>query len=282
MSNIVKIGNVAIGGGNPVAIQSMTNTHTADREATLRQILALEQAGCQIVRFTVNTPEAAESIPYLLKHTHIPLVADIHFDYRLALKAAEYGIHKIRINPGNIGSADRIREVARVCNQKNIPVRIGINGGSLEKELLAKYGSPTPEALCESALKAAREFEEAGLSNLVLSVKSSSVPNMIGANRLLAQQCDYPLHLGVTETGTKRGGTVKSAVGIGALLCDGIGDTMRVSLTADPVEQFSGLPRNENTACVCTSRLLVIEPDAELPSVMKIIDSSARSFLSVR
>ena len=143
MSNIVKIGNVAIGGGNPVAIQSMTNTHTADKEATLAQILALEQAGCQIVRFTVNTPEAAESIPYLREHSHIPLVADIHFDYRLALKAAEYGIHKIRINPGNIGSADRIREVAKVCNQKNIPVRIGINGGSLEKELSRRFSGVT-------------------------------------------------------------------------------------------------------------------------------------------
>lgn len=238
MSNIVKIGNMTIGGGSPVAIQSMTNTHTADREATLAQILALEQAGCQIVRFTVNTEEAAESIPYLREHTHIPLVADIHFDYRLALKAAEYGIHKIRINPGNIGSPDRIRQVARVCNQKNIPIRIGINGGSLEKELLAKYGSPTPEALCESALKAAREFEAADFHNLVLSVKSSSVPNMIKANRLLAERCEYPLHLGVTETGTKRGGSIKSAVGIGALLCDGIGDTMRVSLTADPVEEI--------------------------------------------
>ena len=220
-----------------MAIQSMTNTHTADREATLAQILALEQAGCQIVRFTVNTEEAAESIPYLREHTHIPLVADIHFDYRLALKAAEYGIHKIRINPGNIGSADRIRQVARVCNQKNIPIRIGINGGSLEKELLAKYGSPTPEALCESALKAAREFEAADFHNLVLSVKSSSVPNMIKANRLLAERCSYPLHLGVTETGTKRGGSIKSAVGIGALLCDGIGDTVRVSLTDKPEEE---------------------------------------------
>ena len=238
MSRAVQIGSRAIGGGNPIAIQSMTNTPTADREATLAQILALEQAGCEIVRFTVNTPEAADSIEYLRENTHIPLVADIHFDYRLAIRAAEAGIHKIRINPGNIGAPDRIRAVARVCNQKNIPIRIGINGGSLEKELLAKYGAPTAEALCESALKAAREFENADFDNLVLSVKSSHVPTMIAANRLLAAQCPYPLHLGVTETGTKRGGSIKSAVGIGSLLCDGIGDTVRVSLTADPVEEI--------------------------------------------
>ncbi len=238
MSRAVQVGSRAIGGGNPIAIQSMTNTPTADREATLAQILALEQAGCEIVRFTVNTPEAADSIEYLRENTHIPLVADIHFDYRLAIRAAEAGIHKIRINPGNIGAPDRIRAVARVCNQKNIPIRIGINGGSLEKELLAKYGAPTAEALCESALKAAREFENADFDNLVLSVKSSHVPTMIAANRLLAAQCPYPLHLGVTETGTKRGGSIKSAVGIGSLLCDGIGDTVRVSLTADPVEEI--------------------------------------------
>lgn len=234
----VRIGKITIGGGNPIAVQSMTNTPTADREATLAQILALEQAGCDIVRFTVNTPEAAKSIPYLREHTHIPLVADIHFDYRLAIEAAEAGISKIRINPGNIGSPERIRAVAKVCREKKIPIRIGINGGSLEKELLAKYGSPTAEALCESALKAAKAFERADFDNLVLSVKSSDVKNMIKANRLLAERCEYPLHLGVTETGTKRSGSIKSAVGIGALLCDGIGDTVRVSLTADPVEEI--------------------------------------------
>lgn len=234
----VQIGALTVGGGNPVAIQSMTNTPTADREATLAQILSLERAGCDIVRFTVNTPEAVRSIGYLREHTHIPLVADIHFDYRLAVEAAEAGISKIRINPGNIGSAERIRAVARVCREKNIPIRIGINGGSLEKELLAKYGAPTAEALCESALKAAREFERVDFDNLVLSVKSSDVRNMIQANRLLAERCAYPLHLGVTETGTKRSGSIKSAVGIGSLLCDGIGDTVRVSLTADPVEEI--------------------------------------------
>lgn len=238
-SKSVKIGSVTIGGGNPVAIQSMTNTKTADKEATLAQIARLRDAGCDIVRFTVNTPEAAASVPYLVEHAGIPLVADIHFDYKLALAAADAGISKLRINPGNIGEEDRIRAVAVKCREKNIPIRIGINGGSLEKGLLAKYGSPTAEALCESALNAAAAFEKYDFDNLVLSVKSSSVQTMIEANRLLAEKCDYPLHLGVTETGTSRTGIVKSAVGIGALLCDGIGDTVRVSLTADPIEEVA-------------------------------------------
>jgi len=234
-SKAVRVGSRIIGGGAPVSIQSMTNTKTADREATLAQILCLEAEGCDLVRMTVNTPEAAASIPFLLERTHIPLIADIHFDYKLALAAADAGIHKIRINPGNIGSEERIRAVAKKCLEKNIPVRIGINGGSLEKRILAKYGSPTPEALCESALEAAAQFERQDFDNLVLSVKSSSVPVMIRANRLLAERTRYPLHLGVTETGTAGTGTVKSAIGIGSLLCDGIGDTIRVSLTADPV-----------------------------------------------
>ena len=236
-SKAVRVGSLRIGGGAPVSIQSMTNTRTADREATAEQILRLEAEGCDLVRFTVNTPEAAAAIPYLLERTHIPLVADIHFDYRLALAAADAGIHKIRINPGNIGSDERIRAVARKCREKGIPVRIGINGGSLEKSILAKYGSPTAEALCESALEAAKQFERQDFDQLVLSVKSSSVPVMIAANRLLAERCPYPLHLGVTETGVAGTGTVKSAIGIGSLLCDGIGDTVRVSLTADPIEE---------------------------------------------
>lgn len=230
----VWVGNVPIGGEHPVALQSMTNTPTADREATLQQILQLEKAGCKLVRCTVNTPEAAQSIGYLREHAHVPLVADIHFDYRLALEAAEAGISKIRINPGNIGSRERIHAVAKTCLAKHIPIRIGINGGSLEKSLLARYGGVTPEALCESALNAAREFERFDFDQLVLSVKCSNVPCMIQANRLLAERCDYPLHLGVTETGTVLSGSIKSAVGVGSLLCDGIGDTVRVSLTADP------------------------------------------------
>ena len=233
----VWVGSVPIGGAAPVAVQSMTNTPTADRERTLAQITALSDAGCDVVRVTVNTPEAAKAVGYLCEHSPVPLVADIHFDYRLALEAAEAGIAKIRINPGNIGSEEGIRAVAQTCKAKGIPIRIGINGGSLERELLAKYGGPVPMALCESALKAAQAFERYGFDDLVLSVKCSDVPGMIQANRLLAERCDYPLHLGVTETGTLRSGSIKSAVGIGSLLCDGIGDTVRVSLTADPVEE---------------------------------------------
>lgn len=236
-SREIQIGSIKIGGGNPVAVQSMTNTPTSDREATLRQIQKLEEAGCDIIRFTVNSMEAVRNIPYFRAHTHIPLVADIHFDYRLAVEAAEAGISKIRINPGNIGSDDKIKKVADVCRQKNIPIRVGINSGSLEKELLAKYGAPTAEALCESALLAAKKLEKFDFDNIVLSVKSSDVITMIETNKLLALKCDYPLHLGVTETGTARYGIIKSAVGIGALLAEGIGDTIRVSLTDDPVNE---------------------------------------------
>jgi (E)-4-hydroxy-3-methylbut-2-enyl-diphosphate synthase len=215
----------------------MTNTPTSDREATLVQIKRLEEAGCEIVRFTVNSMEAVKNIPFFRENTSIPLVADIHFDYRLALEAAEAGISKIRINPGNIGSDDKIKMVADTCRQKNIPIRIGINSGSLEKELLAKYGSPTAEALCESALLAAQKLEKFDYNNIVLSVKSSDVITMIETNRLLAEKCEYPLHLGVTETGTVRFGIIKSAAGIGSLLATGIGDTIRVSLTDDPVNE---------------------------------------------
>lgn len=215
----------------------MTNTPTSDREATLAQIKRLEEAGCDIVRFTVNSMDAVKNIPFFREHTSIPLVADIHFDYRLAVEAAEAGISKIRINPGNIGSDDKIKKVADICAQKNIPIRIGINSGSLEKDLLAKYGSPTAEALCESALLAAQKLEKFDFDNIVLSVKSSDVITMIETNKLLAERCDYPLHLGVTETGTARYGIIKSAVGIGALLSAGIGDTIRVSLTDDPVSE---------------------------------------------
>ncbi len=237
ISRVIKIGNIRIGGDNPIAVQSMTNTPTSDREATLAQIKRLEEAGCDIVRFTVNSTDAVRSIPFFRENTNIPLVADIHFDYRLAIEAAEAGISKIRINPGNIGSDDRIKMVADVCRKKNIPIRIGINSGSLEKDLLAKYGSPTAEALCESALLAAQKLEKFDFDNIVLSVKSSDVITMIETNKLLAEKCDYPLHLGVTETGTARYGIIKSAAGIGALLAAGIGDTIRVSLTDDPVSE---------------------------------------------
>ena len=233
----IKIGNIAIGGNNPIAIQSMTNTKTSDREATLEQIKSLSAAGCDIVRFTVNDMSAAEAIPYYVENTNIPLVADIHFDYRLALAAAERGISKIRINPGNIGEKENIKKVANVCRERNIPIRIGINGGSAEKSVLLKYGGPTAEALAESALLNAQMLEEFDFDNIVLSVKSSDVKTMVDATRILSEKCDYPLHIGVTETGDVRRGNIKSAIGIGALLLDGIGNTVRVSLTDDPVNE---------------------------------------------
>lgn len=231
----IKIGSIAIGGNNPIAIQSMTNTLTSDKEATLKQIKSLASVGCDIVRFTVNDMAAAEAIPYYVENTNIPLVADIHFDYRLALAAAERGISKIRINPGNIGDKENIRKVAYACKERNIPIRIGINGGSTEKSVLEKYGGPTAEALAESALNNAKMLEICDFTDIVLSVKSSDVKTMVDAARILSQKCDYPLHIGVTETGDVRRGNIKSAIGIGALLLDGIGNTVRVSLTEDPV-----------------------------------------------
>ena len=235
----IQIGRIAIGGDAPIAIQSMTNTDTHDKEATLSQIRALEKLGCDIVRITVPDLEAADTIPYLKQNgVKIPIVADIHFDYKVALRCAEVGVDKIRINPGNIGSDDRVREVVRACKQANIPIRIGVNSGSLEKEILARHGAPTPEALCESALYHVSLLEKFDFENIVISIKASDPYSMIKANRLLAKNCDYPLHLGVTEAGSKQMGSIKSAVGIGALLCDGIGDTIRVSLTDDPTEEI--------------------------------------------
>ena len=235
----VKIGNIAIGGNNPIAIQSMTNTDTHDKEGTLRQIKALETAGCDIVRITVPDIDAADTIPYLKEQgIAIPIVADIHFDYRIALRCAEVGVDKIRINPGNIGDDERVRAVCKACKERNIPIRIGVNSGSLEKEILAKHGAPTAEALCESALYHAALLERFDFTDTVISIKASNPYNMIAANRLLAEKCSYPLHLGVTEAGSREMGSIKSAVGIGSLLCDGVGDTIRVSLTDDPVEEI--------------------------------------------
>ncbi len=236
ISKEIKIGNIAIGGNNPIAIQSMTNTDTADREKTLQQIKTLEDAGCHIVRFTVNTMEAAKNIGFYKDNSSVPLVADIHFDYRLALEAAAAGIDKIRINPGNIGEDSKIKAVTDECRKRGIPIRIGINGGSLEKNLLAKYGSPTAEAIAESGINAVKTLERFDFDNIVLSLKSSSVADTIRANRIAAEAIPYPLHLGVTESGTKEKGIYKSSIGIGSLLADGIGDTIRVSLTA-PVEE---------------------------------------------
>ena len=243
MSKQITVGGVAVGGGAPVSIQSMCNTRTEDAEATVRQIRALEDAGCEIVRVTVPNMDAARALSTIKENIRIPLVADIHFDYRLAVEAAARGADKIRINPGNIGAEENVRAVVDACRAHSLPIRIGVNGGSLEKELLAKYGRVTPEALVESALGHVRLLEKYDFTDICLSVKSSDVPLNIRAYRLLAETVDYPLHLGVTEAGTPSMGLVKSAVGIGSLLCDGIGDTVRVSLTADPVEEVYAAKR---------------------------------------
>ena len=234
----VKVGNLIIGGDAKISIQSMTNTDTKDQTATIKQIMQLEQAGCDIVRITVPDAESAHTISAIKQAgIRVPIVADIHFDYKAALACAERGVDKIRINPGNIGDDDRVKAVVDACKQKNIPIRIGVNSGSLEKHILAKYGSPTPEALCESAMYHAALLERFDYDDIVISIKGSSVEQMIKANRLVAERCNYPIHIGVTEAGSEEYGMIKSAAGIGALLCDGIGDTMRVSLTADPVKE---------------------------------------------
>ena len=243
MSRQMNIGGVTIGGGAAVAIQSMCSTRTEDVAATVAQILRLEQAGCEIVRVAVPTPEAARAIGQIKKAIHIPLVADIHFDYRLALQCAAEGVDKIRINPGNIGSQERVRAVAEACRRHHIPIRIGVNGGSLEKPLLEQYGGVTAQALVDSAMGHVRLLNDCGFDDICLSVKCSHVPTNMQAYTLLSRQTDYPLHLGVTEAGTPEMGVLKSAIGIGGLLCQGIGDTIRVSLTADPVEEVVAAKR---------------------------------------
>ena len=237
MTRQIHVGNVAIGGGAPVVIQSMLNTKTNDVEASLAQIGALKDAGCQIARLAVPNMEAARSLAEICARSPLPLVADIHFDYKLAIAAAEGGASKIRINPGNIGGEDRVKAVVDVCKDKKIPIRIGVNGGSLDKRLLEKYGHPTAEALVERAFEHLELLEKYGFYDSCLSIKSSTVPTMVEACRLFRSKCDYPLHIGVTETGPVKQGLIKSAMGIGALLLDGIGDTIRVSLTDDPVQE---------------------------------------------
>lgn len=234
----VKIGKVYVGGDAPVTIQSMTNTDTRDVEATLKQIRELYNAGCEIIRCTVPDMEAAEAIKEIVKQSPIPVVADIHFDYRLALKVVENGISAVRINPGNIGSIERVRMVAEACKAKNIPIRIGVNSGSLEKEILERDGKPTAKGLVESALAHVKILEAVDFNDIVISIKSSDVRMMIDAYRLMSEKVDYPLHLGVTESGTPFRGTIKSSIGIGTLLAEGIGDTIRVSLTSDPIEEI--------------------------------------------
>ncbi len=233
----VKAGNVLIGGGAPVSVQSMLNVPSTDIEGSAAQAKRLEEAGCQIIRAAIPDMEAVKLIPALKEAVSVPIVADIHFNYKLALEACAAGVDKIRINPGNIGSDDRVKAVADACKSRNIPIRIGVNSGSLEKEILAKYGHPTPQALCDSALYHASLLEKFDFNDIVLSMKSSTVSAMVQAYEIASQSCDYPLHLGVTEAGTERMGVIKSAAGLGALLLRGIGDTIRVSLTADPVRE---------------------------------------------
>ncbi len=233
----VKIGNKVIGGGNPIAIQSMCNTKTENVSETVGQILKLEKEGCDIIRVAVPTPEAAIAIGEIKKQIHIPIVADIHFDYRLAVMAVESGADKIRINPGNIGSKERLTEVVRKASSYGVPIRVGVNSGSLEKALVAKYGGVTAEAIVESALDKASMIEEAGYDNIVISIKSSDVLMSIKAHELISQKTRYPLHVGITESGSVYAGNIKSAIGIGCILYQGIGDTVRVSLTADPIEE---------------------------------------------
>ena len=237
-TKVIKIGNKIIGGGNPIAIQSMTNTHTEDVDATVEQILALEAAGCDIVRCTVPTIEAAKAVADIKKHIHIPLVADIHFDYKMAIAAMENGADKIRINPGNIGGKDKIKAVVDEAKSRNIPIRVGVNSGSLEKELVEKYNGVTAQGLVESALDKVRTIEDLGYDNLVISIKSSDVMMCVKAHELIARETTYPLHVGITESGTSFSGGIKSSIGLGLILNQGIGDTIRVSLTDNPVKEI--------------------------------------------
>ena len=237
-TKVIHIGDRVIGGGNPVLIQSMTNTKTEDVTATVRQIHRLQEAGCEIVRCTVPTPEAARALGEIRKQIRIPLVADIHFDYRMALAAIENGADKIRINPGNIGGRDKVQAVVSAARERNIPIRVGVNSGSLEKELIGKYGGVTAQGLVESALDKVHLIEEMGYDNLVISIKSSDVLMCVKAHEILAEQTDYPLHVGITEAGTVTSGNIKSSVGLGIILHEGIGDTIRVSLTGDPVQEI--------------------------------------------
>ena len=234
----IHIGDRVIGGGNPILIQSMTNTKTSDVEATVAQILQLEKAGCDIIRCTINDEAAADAIPAIKKQIHIPLVGDIHFDYRLAIKAIENGVDKIRINPGNIGGQEKLAKVVEAARKRNIPIRVGVNSGSLEKNLVEKYGGVTAEGIVESALDKVAMIERLGYDNLVISIKSSDVMMCVRAHELIADKTDYPLHVGITESGTVTRGNIKSSVGLGIILHEGIGDTIRVSLTGDPVDEI--------------------------------------------
>lgn len=255
----VSVGNVRIGNFSPITIQSMTNTKTEDVRSTIQQILELEQAGCEIIRCAVPTMEAAESLKKIKEQIHIPLVADIHFDYKLAIASIEAGADKIRINPGNIGSKDRVAEVVKAAKERNIPIRVGVNSGSLEREIIEKYQGVTPDGMVESALKQVALIEEQGYSNLVISIKASDVVTCVRAHELITQQTDYPLHVGITEAGTLYRGNIKSAMGLSMILGQGIGDTIRVSLTGSPIEEI-------RTAKVILSNLGIRESGVEIVS----------------
>ena len=237
MCREVSVGNVKIGGNNPISIQSMTNTDTRDAKATIAQIKRLEDVGCEIVRVAVPDMEAAKNIGEIKRNVNIPVIADIHFDYRLALEAIEQGVDGVRINPGNIGDIERVKLIVNKCKERNLKIRIGVNGGSLEKELLERYGSATPEALVESALNHVKILEDLDFYNIVISLKSSDIYKTLDAYELISKKVDYPLHIGITESGSIKRGTIKSSIGVGALLLKGIGDTMRISLTGDPTEE---------------------------------------------
>lgn len=234
----VRVGNIFIGGDAPVTVQSMTNTDTRNIRATVEQIKRIQEAGCDIIRAAVPDMEAADAVREIKKQTAVPFVADIHYDYRIAIKCIENGVDKVRINPGNIGDTERVKKIVAAAGERGVPIRIGINSGSLEKDILAKYGGVTPEGMVESADKHIRILEDLGFRDIVVALKASDVPTTIAANRLFSSRYEYPLHLGVTEAGTLKAGTVKSAIGIGSLLAEGIGDTIRVSLTGDPVEEI--------------------------------------------
>ena len=257
-TKVIRIGDRCIGGGNPILIQSMTNTKTEDVEATVKQILALEAAGCEIIRSTVPTPEAAKALGEIKKRIHIPIVDDIHFDYRMALAAMENGADKIRINPGNIGSPENLKAVVEKAKERGIPIRVGVNSGSLEKNLIEKYGKVTAEGLVESALDKVRMIEEMGYDNLVVSIKSSDVMMCAKAHEILAPKCPYPLHVGITEAGTVFSGSIKSALGLGLILSQGIGDTIRVSLTGDPVSEIAAAKQILRTLQLRTGGIEVV------------------------
>lgn len=257
-TKVIKIGDRLIGGGNPVLIQSMTNTKTEDVKATVAQILRLEQAGCEIIRCTVPTMEAAQALKEIKKQIHIPLVADIHFDYKMAIAAIENGADKIRINPGNIGSKERVQAVVDKAKEYNVPIRIGVNSGSLEKSIIEKYGKVTAEGIVESALDKVKMIEDMGYDNLVVSIKSSDVLMCARAHELMASQISYPIHVGITESGTVYSGNIKSAIGLGIILNMGIGDTIRVSLTGDPVNEIASAKLILRTLCLRTGGIEVV------------------------